>query len=102
VEENRDLMFVLSCISMAVASASATVCTFNTVAWMLDGTLFTPRQKWGPLSQIKLTHECLRFSIPKLTLIASSLTVDDKIAIDGFVIDMNNLLLTFMEHSHQC
>lgn len=44
-------------ISVAFACYSVAVCFGATLLWAADGSLFRPRQKWGPLSFNKLMHE---------------------------------------------
>jgi tellurite resistance protein len=99
VDETRDLFFVLSCIALAVASISASVCGLQTITWALDLSLFTPRPKWGPLSTFKLIHECMRFSIPRLTSIFAALSPKDINAVEFALVDLDALLVTFHEHS---
>lgn len=99
VDETRDLFFVLSCFSIACAVFSASVCGLHTISWAMDGSLFTPRPKWGPLSSFKLLHECLRFSVPRITSIFASLTPQNINAIQHALVDLDQLLVTFHVHS---
>ena len=58
---------VLVYFALATATASLAVCGAHTLSWIVDGSAFKPRQKWGPLSFMKLTHEALRMAIPRLS-----------------------------------
>jgi tellurite resistance protein TehA-like permease/glutaredoxin len=48
---------VLTIISLVMASASTAVCFTYTVMWAVNLNLFVSRNKWGPISFMKLTHE---------------------------------------------
>ena len=52
--------FVLVIITMIIATCSSIVCLLHTLVWAVDGVLFKPKQKWGPISFMKLTHEAFR------------------------------------------
>ena len=48
---------VLTIISLVLASACTAVCFIYTALWTVDRSLFVARNKWGPVSFMKLTHE---------------------------------------------
>lgn len=48
---------ILAIISVVLACATVGVCACYTLMWTLDLSLFKPRNKWGPASFMKLTHE---------------------------------------------
>lgn len=93
------LFMVLSIIAMVGASVSATVCGFHTLVWLVDLSLFKPRQKWGPISFMKLTHECFRHAIPKYIAIFGSLPVANIAGIDRALSELDQLFVCFEEHS---
>lgn len=50
----------LAIISIAFACTCCFVCAVQSVLWAIDGTLFKPKPKWGPMQSMKLTHEAFR------------------------------------------
>jgi len=66
--------------------------------------VFTPEQKWGPLSFMKLTHEAIRGHLPKLerALAAMDLGDDSAVGVNSmklFAAHLNQLVLLHEEHS---
>jgi len=59
------LFLVLSLITGAIACASMSVTGLHTLYLIVDGSLWIPKQKWGPISFMKLTHEMMRFILPQ-------------------------------------
>lgn len=94
------LFMALSIIAITIACVTCTICGCYTVIWLLTLDLFKPRPKWGPVSFMKLTHECFRFCIPKYVAMVFALSPTHMPAIERLVMDLEALFMTFMEHSH--
>jgi len=66
--------------------------------------VFTPEQKWGPLSFMKLTHEAIRGHLPKLERALASMDLGDDSPSGGnalklFAAHFNSLVILHEEHS---
>lgn len=66
--------------------------------------VFTPEQKWGPLSFMKLTHEAIRGHLPKLERSLDAIDLADKSlvgknAVKLFAAHLNQLIVLHEEHS---
>lgn len=99
VNDGESFMYVMSIISLVIASTSTAVTGLTTLQLLFDGTVFKPRPKWGPISFMKLTHECFRFALPKYQKIIESIDVADTLAVQYLIKDLDALFVTFMEHS---
>lgn len=98
--QTQDQLFVtLSIIFGAITCASLGVSTCHCLAAAMDGSLWTPRAKWGPISFMKLTHECFRVVIPKLTNILAHLPINNRFAVENFMNELEGFIVTFDEHS---
>eukprot|EP01038_Epipyxis_sp_PR26KG_P006363 gene6363-8763_t len=93
------LFNVLSIITLTIASVSTAVCGATTLSWVCDLTLFLPRNKWGPISFMKLTHEAIRFYLPKLGEQLSSVSAENTNSLKSFLVEFNAFQTMFMEHS---
>jgi tellurite resistance protein TehA-like permease/glutaredoxin len=98
IETSSELFTTLSIIAGAVACASMAVCGAHTLAWMLDLSLWTPRQKWGPISFMKLTHEAMRMGVPKINTILVAVDGSNPVAVDNLIMEMENFFATYVEH----
>lgn len=95
------LFTVLSIFSSVVAIASISVCGLYTLGWAFNHNLFVPRQKWGPLSFFKLSHEAFRFAVPKIATTLNGLDAATPAAIEKFVADFSNFVATYHAHGAQ-
>jgi hemerythrin-like domain-containing protein len=93
------LFKTLSVITVVITIASISVCGLYTFMWAFDHSLFTPRQKWGPASFMKLTHEAFRFAIPKLVIMLNGLDAASPAAVEKFVVELACFITAFDAHS---
>jgi tellurite resistance protein TehA-like permease/glutaredoxin/hemerythrin-like domain-containing protein len=100
------LFLVLSLITGAIACASQAVTGLHTLFLLVDGTLWIPKQKWGPVSFMKLTHEAFRFVLPQFEARIAELSSADGASpatsvavLDHLLQDLNEFFVVFDEHS---
>lgn len=91
-------------IALVVASLANLVCLLHTLAAVIRRrTVFTPEQKWGPLSFMKLTHEAIRGSLSTLRLSLETLVLKDTQSSQDhlamFAAHFNRLCIVHDEHS---
>lgn len=73
------------------------ICSLHTLNWLIEGTLFIPRPKWGPSSFMKLTHDAFRFAIPNIARLAEATSVENPSSLMLFVKELDPLLKCFVE-----
>jgi tellurite resistance protein TehA-like permease/hemerythrin superfamily protein len=92
---------VIAIIAVTIACSSCAVCFGYTLGWALDFSLFKARNKWGPVSFMKLTHEVFRFAMPKLISQLNGLSESSNpIAVARFVKDFQAFMVTYSEHGN--
>jgi tellurite resistance protein TehA-like permease/glutaredoxin len=92
---------VLAIISVALASTSVAVCSLQAVFSIQDGVFWRPRPKWGPVNFMKLTHEALRFGLPKLVEWSNKLSESaSPESIQEFIAEFEGMLTTYLEHGN--
>jgi glutaredoxin 3 len=94
-----EFFFVLTVIATTIAAVSTAVCGLHSCKWLIDWTLFKPRPKWGPLTMIKLTHECFRFALPRMVKLVFALDGTNVAAVDHMVEEAKDLFCTYIEHA---
>lgn len=90
---------VLLFFSVCFASYLCGICGVYTFVSIFDLTLFTPRNKWGPASFMKLTHEAFRYAIPQIRKLADSLAAENPHGARIFVNELEPFFRSFQEHS---
>lgn len=95
-----ELFTTLCIITGVIACASMAVCGAHTLSMIFDLSLWTPRQKWGPVSFMKLTHEALRVGIPKINTILNGMDPNtiNPVAIDNLLTELDGFFTTYAEH----
>lgn len=96
---NSNLFMVLSIITVSVACVSTAVCGLHLLVSIVDMSLFKPRQKWNPLSFLKINHEAFRFAIPRLTEILNGCTVKNIVSVAYAFSEVETLLSMSIEHA---
>jgi len=87
-------------IAIAIASVTVAVCFLYTSMWAVNLSLFKPRNKWGPVSFMKLTHEVFRFALPNLQKNLSTLSsAGNPIAIENFIAELEQFFVVYGEHA---
>jgi tellurite resistance protein TehA-like permease/glutaredoxin len=95
----------LMLILFVMASTANFVCFMHTLASISrQRVVFTPEQKWGPLSFMKLTHEAIRGNMETMRMAVSTLDLNDTsdAARDNlamFAAHFNRLRIVHDEHS---
>lgn len=98
IQVPSQLFSVLSIIAGAIACGSMAVCGAQTLGMIFDLSLWTPRQKWGPVSFMKLTHEAFRVGIPKITTILNGIDGGNLVAVDDFLKELDGFFAAYAEH----
>ena len=91
--------YVVSIFSIAIATAITATCALWTAHWVLDLSLFLPRQKWGPVNFMKLTHEAFRFAIPNLKGVVAAMDVSKVSTVRFALQELKPFIATFHAHS---
>lgn len=92
-------MRVFTIITITASCAMTAVCGCHALAQVLDLSMFRSTVRWGPLSFMALTHEMLRFVVPKMSKqIVEANFADSPAAMDALVKDLSDLLTTYLEH----
>lgn len=95
----------LMLIGLVMASIANIVCFLHTlVAIIRRRGVFTPEQKWGPLSFMKLTHEAIRGNMSTMRAALDTLVLKDnsdeaKDQLAVFAAHFNRLCIVHDEHS---
>lgn len=92
----------LQMIGLSIAALSNIVCLLHTLTGIVSRRgVFTPEQKWGPLSFMKLTHEAFRGNLSTLRTSLDSLDLDkkSKLDLDLFAAHLNRFNILHEEHS---
>ncbi|CAK9252507.1 unnamed protein product [Sphagnum jensenii] len=89
---------VLVYFALAIASGTTAVALLHTTVWFFDGTLFKSRPKWGPVDFMKLTHECLRFTLPQLVTSLATLAPANTGALQTFLNCFEQMAVVYTEH----
>ena len=96
----RDLVsFIAVCFSVAIASYTNGLCFMHSLFRAFDGTMFLPKQKWGPMSIFKLQHESFRYSIPKFIEALKVLDPSWTFAVEQLAEDMLEFFTVYDNHS---
>lgn len=93
---------VLMVMFIIVASIANAVAFLHTIVSLVrQRGVFTPEEKWGPLSFMKLTHEALRGGIPKLGAALASIDLKDEQnkSLHLFAALFSQLTIVHFEHS---
>ncbi|RYH22982.1 DUF4395 family protein [archaeon] len=93
------LFTVLSIFTTVMAIGSISVTGMYTLGWAFNHSLFVPRQKWGPASVMKLTHEAFRFAVPKIATTLNGLDTATPAAIEKFIEEFAGFIAVFHAHS---
>lgn len=94
-----EFIFVLVVITTAIASGSCIVSFLHTMSWLFDGALFKPRQKWGPLTFMKLTHEAFRVTVPRIEKSIEDIRIDIPYSVKMFLDLIEPFITTYSAHS---
>lgn len=92
----------LQMIGLSIAALSNFVCLLHTLTGIVRRRgVFTPEQKWGPLSFMKLTHEAFRGNMSTLRTSLDALDLDKKSKqdLDLFAAHLNRFTILHDEHS---
>lgn len=95
----------LMLLGLVLASIANIVCFLHTVSAISRRRgVFTPEQKWGPLSFMKLTHEAIRGNMETMRSALDTLDLNDtsdaaKDALGLFAAHFNRLCIVHDEHS---
>jgi tellurite resistance protein TehA-like permease/glutaredoxin len=93
---------ICAIISVVIACASVGMCTLHAISITLDGDMFRPKPKWGPISFLKLTHEAFRLGMPKMVLWLDSLGPNTApMGLDIFIAEFEAMVTTYLEHGIQ-
>lgn len=92
---------VCAIIAMAIAATSVVVCSLHAVSMAIDGAMFRPKPKWGPVNFMKLTHEAFRLGLPRLGVWLDTITPDvAPSALAAFIAEFEAMLTTYLEHGN--
>lgn len=92
---------ICAIISVVLACTSVCVCSFQAVIMAIDGALFRPKPKWGPVNFMKLTHEAFRLGLPKLVAWLDTVGPDTTpSAMAAFVSEFEAMITTYLEHGN--
>lgn len=89
---------VLVYICYALAFAASSLCAVQTATWLVDGSLFKPRYKWGPVQFMKFQHELFYHAIPILGRMLQGLQPTHLSALERYCHELEGLLTTFIQH----
>ena len=95
---DSQLFTTLSIISGAVACGSMAVTGGQTLSWLFDLSLFTPRPKWGPMTFMKLSHEAFRVAGPKLVTMLNGIDGNNAFAIAELLDQFTAFFAAYEEH----
>eukprot|EP01041_Mallomonas_annulata_P011269 gene11269-23576_t len=91
--------YVVTIFTMAIATAITASCMLHTLNSVMDRSLFTPKNKWGPVSFMKLSHEAFRFSVPRMKRVVDAMDVNKVWTVLHFVSEIRPFMVAFDAHS---
>lgn len=90
---------VCAIITIALACVSVCMCSLHAINMAIDGVLFRPKPKWGPVNFMKLTHEAFRFGLPKMVTWLETLgATTSPGAMEAFIVEFEAMVVTYLEH----
>ena len=90
---------VILLFSVAIACYFTGMAFLHTLLQVCDLSLWTPRNKWGPASFMKLTHEAFRYATPNILRLLESITPEEPHALPVLVRELEPYFKCWVEHS---
>jgi tellurite resistance protein len=95
------IALVLMVLFLALAALANGLCLLHTFSAIVKRRgIFTPDEKFGPLSFMKLTHEAFRGFLPKLSATLDAMHANDPASVKLFCALYSQFAVLHHEHSH--
>lgn len=90
---------VILLFSVSIACYLTGMSFLHTLHQVCELSLWTPRNKWGPASFMKLTHEAFRYATPNILRLLESITPEEPHALPALIRELDPYFKCWLEHS---